>query len=161
MPNLFAQKITPFLWFDANAEEAARFYTTVFRNSRLGFITRYGDAGPAPKGTVMTVSFELEGVQFTALNGGPHARFNEAVSFVVACDTQAEIDEYWEKLTAGGGQPIQCGWLKDRFGLAWQIVPANLFELLKDPDKSNRVMVEVMKMIKLDKAAMEAAAAGA
>lgn len=161
MPNLFAQKITPFLWFDANAEEAARFYTSVFRNSRLGIITRYGDAGPAPKGTVMTVSFELEGVQFTALNGGPHARFNEAVSFVVACDTQAEIDEYWEKLTAGGGRPIQCGWLKDRFGLAWQIVPANLFELLKDPDKSNRVMVEVMKMIKLDKAAMEAAAAGA
>jgi predicted 3-demethylubiquinone-9 3-methyltransferase (glyoxalase superfamily) len=161
MPDVFAQKITPFLWFDASAEEAARFYTSVFRNSRMGAITRYGDAGPAPKGTVMTVSFEIEGVQFTALNGGPEFKFNESISFVVACDTQAEIDEYWETLTAGGGQPIQCGWLKDRFGLAWQIVPANLFELLKDPATSNRVMVEVMKMVKLDKAVMEAAAAGA
>ena len=135
------QKITPFLWFDQQAEEAARFYTSIFRNSKITSIARYGDAGPGPKGSVMTVSFELEGQKFVALNGGPQFKFTEAISFMVNCDNQQEVDEFWEKLSAGG-QEIECGWLKDKFGLAWQIVPTVLFEMLqdKDPQRSQRVM---------------------
>src|SRR5713226_9273584 len=119
------QKITPFLWFDNNAEEAMNFYTSVFKNSKIGRIVRYGDAGPGPKGTVMTASFELDGQEFVALNGGPQFKFSEAVSFVVNCETQDEVDTFWEKLSAGG-QKGQCGWLKDKFGLSWQVVPTIL-----------------------------------
>lgn len=136
-PPTLTQKITPFLWFDKNAEEAVAFYTSIFKNSRVLTVARYGDGAPLPKGTVMTIAFELAGQQFTALNGGgggPHFKFTEAVSFVVSCDTQAEIDEYWEKLTAQGGSPVQCGWLKDRFGLSWQVIPTGMEELFADPD---------------------------
>jgi len=156
------QKISPFLWFDDNAEEAVALFTSVFPNSRTLGSTRYTDTNPGgrPKGSVMTIAFELAGQKFTALNGGPHFKFNEAISFVVTCDTQAEIDEYWEKLTAQGGSPVQCGWLKDRFGVSWQIVPAILPELLKDPVKGGRVMKALMQMIKLDIAALKAAAEG-
>src|SRR5262249_48813900 len=127
------QRITPFLWFDGQAEEAANFYVSIFRNSRIKSVSRYGDGGPGPKGSVMTVGCELDGQAFTALNGGPMYRFTEAVSFVVHCENQAEVDDYWDKLTAGGSE-IQCGWLKDRFGLSWQIVPTALFELIDDKD---------------------------
>jgi predicted 3-demethylubiquinone-9 3-methyltransferase (glyoxalase superfamily) len=120
------QKITPFLWFDNQAEEAARFYVSLFKNSKIGQVARYGEGGPGPKGQVMTISFELDGVHFTALNGGPIYKFTEAVSLQVDCTDQAEIDELWDKLTADGGQPGPCGWLKDRFGLSWQIVPTNM-----------------------------------
>jgi predicted 3-demethylubiquinone-9 3-methyltransferase (glyoxalase superfamily) len=145
------QKITPFLWFDDQAEEAMNHYVSIFKNSKIGSVTRYGDAGPGPKGSVMTASFELEGQPFTALNGGPHFKFTEAVSFVVNCDTQAEVDELWDKLSAGG-QTQQCGWLKDKFGLSWQIVPSVLIELIKDPDpqKSQRVMEAMLQMTKMD-----------
>jgi len=145
------QKITPFLWFDHQAEEAMNFYVAVFKHSRAGNVTRYGDAGPGPKGSVMTASFELAGQQFTALNGGPRFRFTEAISFVVSCETQEEVDELWERL-AEGGETQQCGWLKDRFGLSWQIVPAVLMELISDPDpeKSRRVMEAMLQMTKLD-----------
>lgn len=140
-----SSRITPFLWFDSNAEEAADFYITVFPNShKLSELRNTGDA-PGPKGGVLTVSFELDGLRFTALNGGPAYQFTPAISFVVRCDTQQEIDDYWAKLTAGGKE-IQCGWLVDRFGLSWQIVPARLPELLKDP----RAMQAMMKMKKLD-----------
>jgi predicted 3-demethylubiquinone-9 3-methyltransferase (glyoxalase superfamily) len=136
------QKITPFLWFDNQAEEAAKFYTSVFKNAKLGKVTRYGEAGPGPAGSVLTASFEIEGMEFTALNGGPIYKFTEAVSFVVNCETQEEVDHCWERLTADGGKEVQCGWLKDKFGLSWQIVPAVLPRLLNDPDaaKANRVM---------------------
>lgn len=153
----FSQKITPFLWFDTNAEEAAKFYTSIFPNSRIGAITHYGDGPPLPKGTVMTVAFELAGQHFTALNGGPVFKFNESVSFVVSCDNQAEIDDYWEKLTARGGQPVACGWLKDRFGLSWQIVPTILPDLVKGAH-GGRVMQALMQMTKLDIAQLKAAA---
>ena len=153
------QTITPFLWFDANAEEAANFYTSIFKNSRIVNVTRYGEGGPRPKGSVMTVAFELAGQPFTALNGGPMFKFNESVSFVVNCDTQAEIDEYWEKLTAGGGSPVQCGWLKDRFGLSWQIVPRILPDLVQDAAACERVMQALMQMVKLDIARLKQAAA--
>lgn len=149
------QKITPFLWFDDKAEEAARFYVGVFKDSKIGKITRYGDEGAAvsgrPKGSVMTVAFQLAGQDFVALNGGPHLNFTEALSFVVNCETQAEVDEFWGKLSAGG-QPSQCGWLKDRFGLSWQIVPTILGELLSDTDAagSERVMQALLQMGKLD-----------
>jgi predicted 3-demethylubiquinone-9 3-methyltransferase (glyoxalase superfamily) len=145
------QKITPFLWFDDQAEEAMNHYVSIFKNSKIGSVTRYGDAGPGPKGSVMTASFELEGQPFTALNGGPHFKFTEAVSFVVNCDTQAEVDELWDKLSAGG-QTQQCGWLKDKFGLSWQIVPSVLIELIKgpDPQKSQRVMEAMLQMTKMD-----------
>ena len=145
------QKITPFLWFDHQAEEAMNFYVAVFKHSRAGNVTRYGDAGPGPKGSVMTASFELAGQQFTALNGGPRFRFTEAISFVVSCETQEEVDELWERL-AEGGETQQCGWLKDRFGLSWQIVPAVLMELISDPDpeRSRRVMEAMLQMTKLD-----------
>jgi predicted 3-demethylubiquinone-9 3-methyltransferase (glyoxalase superfamily) len=127
------QKISPFLWFDNHAEEAMNHYVSIFKNSKVGSVTRYGDAGPGPKGSVMTASFELEGQQFTALNGGPQFKFTEAVSFVVSCETQEEVDEFWGKLSEGG-QTQQCGWLKDKFGLSWQIVPSVLIEMMKDPD---------------------------
>jgi len=145
------QKITPFLWFDGKAEEAAKFYLSVFKNSRLGRVTRYGDAGPGAKGSVMTVSFELEGQQFIALNGGPHFAFSPAISFVVDCKTQQEVDALWEKLSAGGEQQM-CGWLKDKYGVSWQIVPSVLNELLHDThaDTSKRVMQAMLKMRKLD-----------
>lgn len=152
------RKITPFLWFDNQAEEAAQFYTSIFKNSKINTIARYGDTGPGPKGTAMTVGFELDGQRFAALNGGPHFKFTEAVSFVVNCENQQEVDYYWDSLIAGG-TPIQCGWLKDKFGLSWQIVPTVLPELLtdKDPAKSARVMQAMMKMIKLDIPALQQA----
>jgi predicted 3-demethylubiquinone-9 3-methyltransferase (glyoxalase superfamily) len=146
-------RITPFLWFDANAEEAAEFYVSIFPNSRrVGELRNPGDA-PGPKGGALTVSFELDGARFTALNGGPNFKFTEAISFVVRCDTQGEIDYYWSKLTAGGSE-VQCGWLKDKFGLSWQIVPARLPELVKH----SSAMQAMMKMKKLDIAELERAA---
>jgi predicted 3-demethylubiquinone-9 3-methyltransferase (glyoxalase superfamily) len=152
------QKITPFLWFDHEAEDAARFYTSVFKNSKIEMITRYGDAGPGPKGSVMTVAFELEGQKFTALNGGPAFKFTEAVSFVVNCESQQEVDEMWTKLSAGGKE-VECGWLKDKYGLSWQIVPTALFRMLedKDPEKSQRVMKAMLQMKKIDIAGLEKA----
>ena len=155
------QKITPFLWFDNQAEEAARFYVSVFGNSRILKTVRYGETGPGTAGSVMTVAFELNGVPFTALNGGPLFHFSEAVSFVVNCQSQAEVDTLWEKLSAGG-RPSRCGWLKDKFGLSWQIVPTALPVLLADPDpvKSQRTMQAMLKMDKLDIAALEKAHAG-
>jgi len=145
------QKITPFLWFDHQAEEAAAFYTSIFPNSKVDKVIRYGEAGPGPAGSAMTVEFQLEGQSFVALNGGPHFKFTEAISFVVNCQTQEEVDLYWEELSAGGAQ-VECGWLKDKFGLSWQIVPTVLVELLSDPDpeKSGRVMKTMLTMKKLD-----------
>jgi predicted 3-demethylubiquinone-9 3-methyltransferase (glyoxalase superfamily) len=145
------QKITPFLWFDGKAKEAAQFYMSIFKNSKLLSISRYGEAGPGPKGSVMTVAFELDGEKFVALNGGPNYSFSPAVSFVVNCETQQEVDQYWERLSEGG-EKIQCGWLRDKYGLSWQIVPTILPELLqdKDPDKRKRVMAAMLKMVKLD-----------
>ena len=145
------QKITPFLWFDGRAEEAMNFYVAIFRNSKKGKVVRYGDAGPGPKGAVMTAVFQLDGQEFIALNGGPQFKFSQAVSFVVNCKTQKEVDELWEKLSAGGEQQM-CGWLKDKFGLSWQIVPSALPELLSDPDPaiSQSVMKAMMQMKKLD-----------
>jgi predicted 3-demethylubiquinone-9 3-methyltransferase (glyoxalase superfamily) len=144
------QKITPFLWFDNNAEEAMNFYTSIFKNSKIGQVSRYGDAGPGPKGTVMVGTFYLGDQEFMALNGGPHYKLTPAVSFVVNCETQEEIDYFWEKLSAGGAI-VQCGWLTDKFGLSWQIVPTVLGELMSsgDPEKSNRVMQALLKMDKL------------
>ena len=152
------QKITPFLWFDHQAEEAASFYVSIFPNSKVLAVARYGDAGPGPKGSVMTATFQLEGQQFTALNGGPHFKFTEAISFVVNCATQDEVDAYWEKLSARGAE-VQCGWLKDKFGLSWQIVPTVLPELLSnpDPEKSQRVMKAMLTMKKLDIRALKQA----
>ena len=144
--------ISPFLWFNNNAEEAMNFYISVFKNSKVLGIARYGDAGPGPKGSVMTASFELEGQKFTALNGGPLFKFTEAISFVIPCKNQEEVDYYWSKLTGGGGQESMCGWLKDKFGLSWQVVPDALIELLqvKDPKKSSAVMGAMMQMRKID-----------
>jgi predicted 3-demethylubiquinone-9 3-methyltransferase (glyoxalase superfamily) len=146
------QKITPFLWFDGKAEEAAKFYVSIFKNSKIGKLVRYGDAGPGPKGNVMVASFEVEGQEFTALNGGPQFKFNESVSFVVHCKTQEEVDYYWDKLLAGGGQESMCGWLKDKYGLSWQITPDALLELISDPDPaiSQSVMKAMMQMRKID-----------
>lgn len=154
--NIQSQKITPFLWFDSQAEEAVNFYTSIFKNSRISMVTRYGDAGPGPKGSVQTIAFELEGQKFTALNGGPHFKFTEAISFVVQCETQDELDYFWQRLTEGG-QEVQCGWLKDKYGLSWQIVPTALFRLLRDPDsaKVQRMMQAMFKMKKLDIAGLE------
>ncbi len=145
------KKITPFLWFDDKAEEAMNFYVSIFKNSKVGSVTRYGEAGPGPKGSVMTATFQLDGQDFIALNGGPHFKFTEAISFSVDCKTQEEVDELWERLSQGG-QKSQCGWLKDKYGLSWQIVPSVLGELLgdKDPEKSKRVMQAMLKMTKLD-----------
>ena len=157
-----AQRITPFLWFDTQAEEAANFYVSVFKNSKVMGVVRYGDVGPGPKGSVMTVEFELAGLKFVGLNGGPHFKFTEAVSFAISCATQEEVDYFWEKLTADGGQESQCGWLKDKYGLSWQVVPSRAIELLKDKDtaKSQRVMQAIMPMKKIDLATLEKAAAG-
>jgi predicted 3-demethylubiquinone-9 3-methyltransferase (glyoxalase superfamily) len=157
-----AQKIVPFLWFDNNAEEAINFYTSIFKNSRILDVKRYGDAGPGAKGSIMTATFLLEGQEFTALNGGPAFKFTEAISLFVKCKSQEEVDELWNKLLAGGGQPSQCGWLKDKFGLSWQIVPTILGELLsdKDPQKAARVMQAMLKMVKIDIATLKEAAAG-
>jgi predicted 3-demethylubiquinone-9 3-methyltransferase (glyoxalase superfamily) len=145
------QKITPFLWFDGQAEEAANFYTSIFKNSKILNIARYGDAGPGPKGSVMVVTFELEGQRFMALNGGPQYTISPAISFFVDCATQAEVDYLWEKLTAGGGE-VQCGWLRDKFGVSWQIIPSALMELMqdKDPVKSQRVFKAMLEMTKID-----------
>ena len=156
------RRITPCLWFDGNAEEAANLYVSVFRNSKITDISRYGDAGPLPKGTVLTIAFELDGQAFTALNGGPQYKFTEAVSFQIHCETQDEVDHYWNGLLAGGGTESVCGWLKDRFGLSWQIVPNRLIELMQssDPGKSRRVMEAMFKMRKIDLAVLEAAANG-
>ena len=145
------QKISPALWFDNNAEEAVDFYISIFRNSKINKILRYGKAGPGPEGTVMTISFELDGEEFTAINGGPHFTFSPAISFVVKCKTQDEVDYYWEKLSSGG-RPDQCGWLTDRFGVSWQIVPTVVIELLSDPDtaKSQQVMKAMLQMGKID-----------
>jgi predicted 3-demethylubiquinone-9 3-methyltransferase (glyoxalase superfamily) len=145
------QKITPCLWFDRNAEEAVNHYISIFANSRIGTLSRYGDAGPLPKGTVLTIIFELEGQRFMALNGGPHFKFTEAISLSVSCDTQAELDRFWEKLSAGG-EKGRCGWLKDKFGLSWQIVPSVLGEMMQDKhaERSNRVMATLLRMNKLD-----------
>ena len=160
------QKITPFLWFNDNAEEAANFYASIFKDSKIGRIARYGEEAAEktgrPKGSVMTVEFELEGQQIVGLNGGPMFKFTEAVSFVVNCETQKEVDYFWQKLTADGGQESQCGWLKDKFGVSWQIVPTILPELLSDKDatKSERVMKAMLKMVKLDIAKLKAAAHG-
>jgi len=144
-------RITPFLWFDDKAEEAANFYVSVFKNSKIGSIARYSDAGPGPKGSVMTVSFELEGQPFIALNGGPLYTFSPAISFFVDCKTQQEVDELWDKLTAGGGE-VECGWLRDKYGLSWQIIPTALLELMqdKDPVKSQRVFKAMLQMTKID-----------
>lgn len=152
-------KIKPFLWFADQAEEAARFYTSVFPNSAIGAISRYPAGSPGPAGKVMTVAFQLDGQDFVALNGGPQFPFTEAVSFVVECADQAEIDHYWEKLTAGGGKPVQCGWLKDRFGLSWQVVPAMIDKIFSDPDprKTERAMQAILKMVKLDLAQLQKA----
>ena len=145
------QKITPFLWFDNQAEEAMNFYVSIFKNSKIGGVTRNGDAGPGPKGTVMSATFQLEGQEFFALNGGPHFKFTPVISMFVDCKTQQEVDELWEKLSAGGSKQ-QCGWLQDKFGLSWQIIPSALGELMNDPDpvKAGRVMQAMMKMTKID-----------
>ena len=146
------QKITTYLWFDDNAEEAMSFYVSIFKNSKVLDVARYGDAGPGPKGTVMCGTFQLEGQQFMALNGGPHFKFTEAISLFVNCETQDEVDDLWKKLTAGGGAPSQCGWLKDKFGLSWQIVPSVLLEMLadKDAEMAKRVMEAMLQMSKID-----------
>ena len=156
------QKIHPFLWFDTQAEEAMHFYCSVFKNSKAGKVVRNGDAGPGPKGSVLVCSFELEGEQFTALNGGPHFKFNNAISLVVDCKSQEEVDALWEKLTAGGGEPGDCGWLKDKYGLSWQITPTVLMELISDPDpvKAKRAMEAMMKMTKIDIAKLQQAVKG-
>jgi predicted 3-demethylubiquinone-9 3-methyltransferase (glyoxalase superfamily) len=145
------QKITPFLWFNNQAEEAANFYTSIFKNSKIETIARYGDAGPGPKGSAMTVKFQLEGQDFLALNGGPMFKFTEAISLLVDCQNQAEVDELWERLSAGGAKS-RCGWLKDKYGLSWQIVPRILPQLLtdKDPAKAKRAMAAMMQMDKID-----------
>ncbi|HZP13444.1 MAG TPA: VOC family protein [Nevskiaceae bacterium] len=152
-------RIAPCLWFDRNAEEAAKFYCSIFPNSKIRSVSHYGDGMQLPKGTVLAVMFELDGQPVMGLNGGPLFTFSEAISLVVYCDTQKEIDHYWSKLTAGGGQEVQCGWLKDKFGLSWQVVPSGLERMLdgRDPARVQRVMDVVMKSVKLDLAAMEQA----
>jgi predicted 3-demethylubiquinone-9 3-methyltransferase (glyoxalase superfamily) len=152
-------KISPFLWFNDQAEEAANFYVSIFKNSRIKQVSRYPEGSPAA-GKVMVVVFELDGRQYMALNGGPQFTFSEAFSLVVHCEDQKEIDHYWDKLTSDGGKPSQCGWLKDKYGLSWQIVPAKIGELVSNPATAPKVMAEVMKMTKLDLATMERAARG-
>ena len=156
------QKITPFLWFNANAEEAMNFYVSVFKNAKVGRVSRFGEAGPGPKGSVMSATFELEGQEFFVLNGGPQFPFTEAVSFYVRCETQTEVDYYWEKLISGGGKPSRCGWLKDRFGLSWQVIPNRLGELLgdKDPQRAGRALQAMLQMDKIDIAGLERATQG-
>jgi predicted 3-demethylubiquinone-9 3-methyltransferase (glyoxalase superfamily) len=156
------QKIKPFLWFDDKAEEAAEFYVSVFPNSRITGIHRYGEAGPGPAGSVMIVAFTLDGREFVGLNGGPHFSFTEAVSFEIDCDSQEEVDYYWKTLTADGGEPGVCGWLKDRYGLSWQVTPVEVIAMLQDedPEKANRVMAAVLQMTKIDIARAREAYAG-
>jgi predicted 3-demethylubiquinone-9 3-methyltransferase (glyoxalase superfamily) len=155
------QKITPFLWFDGNAEEAVNFYISIFKNSKMGKISRYGDAGPGPKGSVMSLTFQIEGQEFFALNGGPHFKFTPAISFFVNCETQQEVDDLWEKLSAGG-RTDRCGWLQDKFGLSWQIIPTVLGQLLgdKDPQRAKRAMQAMLQMTKIDGKALQQAAEG-
>jgi predicted 3-demethylubiquinone-9 3-methyltransferase (glyoxalase superfamily) len=155
------QKITPWLWFDTQGEAAATFYTSIFANSRITNVTHYGSAGPRPEGTVMTVTFELEGQEFVALNGGPEFTFDEAISFMVSCQSQEEVDDFWSKLS-DGGEEGPCGWLKDRFGVSWQIIPTALDELLHDPDpeKAQRAMLAMLQMKKIQIDELERAAAG-
>ncbi len=145
------QTITPFLWFDGKAEEAINFYTSIFRDSKIGSITRYGEEGPGPKGTVMSTTFQLNGQDFMALNGGPQFTFSAAISFFVNCETQEEVDELWEKLSEGG-EKQRCGWLKDKYGVSWQIIPSALGEMLQDKDaeKSNKIMHAMLQMDKID-----------
>jgi predicted 3-demethylubiquinone-9 3-methyltransferase (glyoxalase superfamily) len=152
------QKITPFLWFNGQAEEAANLYTSLFKNSKIGSIARYGEAGPGPKGTVMSVTFQLNGQEFIALNGGPQFTFSPAISFLVSCETQEEVDRLWEKLSEGGRKD-RCGWLQDKYGLSWQIVPSVLGTMLhdKDPEKSRKVMKAMLQMDKIDIARLEQA----
>lgn len=152
------QKIRPFLWFDGKAEEAANFYTAIFPNAKIGSVMRYGDAGPGPNGSVMSVTFELDGQEFIALNGGPDFTFTPAVSFFVTCETQDEVDMFWDRLCEGG-QPNRCGWLTDKYGLTWQIVPTALLEMLQDKDaaRATSVMRVMMQMVKLDIAALRRA----
>ncbi len=156
------KKIAACLWFDTEAEDAAKFYCGVFENSRITQTSHYGDAGPRPKGSVLMVAFELDGKPFTALNGGPQFKFSEAISFQIYCDTQAEVDHYWSSLLAGGGVENVCGWLKDKFGLSWQVVPNRLMELIASPDaaKAKRATEAMFTMKKIDIAAVEAAARG-
>ena len=156
------QKISPFLWFDTQAEEAANLYVSVFPNSRVLSVSRYPENGPGKPGSAMTVSFELDGTRFTALNAGPQFKFNESVSFVVECDNQEEVDKYWHALTANGGQESACGWLKDRFGLSWQITPKQLLKAITDPDRARaqRAMASMMTMRKINIAEIERAAKG-
>ena len=153
-------RLTPFLWFDTEGKEAAEYYVSIFPNSKINHVSYFGEAGPRAEGTVLTVNFELDGKEYTALNGGPEYKFSEAVSFMIDCKDQAEVDYYWEKLTADGGQEGPCGWLKDRFGLSWQVVPKALSELLGDPDpgRSQRAVKAMLAMKKLDVAALQAAA---
>jgi predicted 3-demethylubiquinone-9 3-methyltransferase (glyoxalase superfamily) len=152
------QKITPFLWYDGKAEEAVNFYVSIFKNSKVVSMARYGDAGPGPKGSVMTAAFQLEGQDFVALNGGPQYKFTPAISFVVSCETQEEVDDLWEKLSAGGRKD-RCAWLTDKFGMSWQIVPTILSKLLqdKDPEKARRVMQAMLQMDKIDIARLQEA----
>jgi predicted 3-demethylubiquinone-9 3-methyltransferase (glyoxalase superfamily) len=155
---LKTKKIKTFLWLDGQAEEAAKFYTSIFGNGKIGAIARYPEGSPGPAGSVMTVEFELDGHPFVGLNGGPQFKFNESVSFAIECDTQEEIDHYWDKLLAGGGKPQQCGWLKDRYGLSWQVVPAGLGELFSNPMTAQRAMQAMLKMVKFDIAKLKEAA---
>jgi len=154
------QKITPFLWFDGNAEEAANYYISIFKNSKMGKISRYGEAGPGPKGSAMSVTFQIEGQEFFALNGGPQFKFTPAISFFVNCETQQEVDDLWEKLSAGG-RTDRCGWLQDKFGVSWQIIPTVLGQLLgdKDPQRAKRAMQAMLQMTKIDIKKLQQAAA--
>lgn len=156
------QKIVPNLWFDTEAEEAANFYTSVFKDSEIVDVSYYGEAGPRPAGMVLTVSFRLFGQEFTALNGGPDFKFNESISFLVNCESQAEVDDLWERLTADGGEPGPCGWLKDKYGVSWQIIPTRLPELLQDEDaeKAQKVMKAMLEMGKIEIADLEKAYTG-
>ena len=156
------QRITPFLWFDGTAEEAINLYVSIFKNSKILSMTRYGEGGPGPSGTVMSANFELEGQEFMALNGGPQFPFTEAISFLVNCESQQEVDELWDKLTAGGGEGQPCGWLKDKYGLSWQVIPTVLGRMLgdTDPAKAGRVMQAMLQMKKIDIKTLEEAYAG-
>jgi len=158
----FSQKIAPCLWFDSKAEEAARLYTSIFKNSKILNVKRYPEGGPAPAGQAMIVSFQIEGQEFIALNGGPRFKFTEAISLLVNCETQQEVDDLWNRLTAGGGEESMCGWLKDKYGLSWQIIPTALLRLMSDSDpaKAQRVMQAMLQMRKIDIAALERAHRG-